>query len=52
MTTEMKVKENIDNLAQGGRYIVSPICALPWGVPLTNVMAIPRAIRKYGHYSK
>ena len=47
---EEKVKENIVNLAPGGRYIVSPICCLPWGVPLPNVFAIPKAIEKYGTY--
>ncbi|MCP4763947.1 MAG: hypothetical protein GY870_19400 [archaeon] len=47
---ELKVKENIDNLATGGRYAVSPMCALPWGVPLPNILAIPSAIQKYGKY--
>ncbi|KKM24025.1 hypothetical protein LCGC14_1609280 [marine sediment metagenome] len=47
---ENKVKENITNLATGGRYIVGPICCLPWGVSLKNIMAIPKAIKKYGTY--
>jgi uroporphyrinogen-III decarboxylase len=47
---EAKVKENILNLAPGGRYMVSPICELPFNVPLPNVLAIPQAIEKYGHY--
>ena len=47
---ENKVKENIVNLAPGGRYVVGPICCLPWGVSLSNMMAIPKAIDKYGHY--
>ncbi|MBD3230706.1 MAG: hypothetical protein GF329_21185 [Candidatus Lokiarchaeota archaeon] len=47
---ENKVKENIINLAPGGRYMVSPICALPFNVPLPNVFAISKAIEKYGHY--
>ena len=47
---EEKVRENIINLAPGGRYIVSPICCLPWGVPLQNVFAIHKAIEKYGQY--
>jgi len=50
MDVEEKVKENIQNLAVGGRYMVSPICALPFNVPLPNVFAIPKAIEKYGHY--
>lgn len=47
---EMKVKENIEALAVKGRYGVGPICCLPWGVPLQNIMAIPNAIQKYGNY--
>ncbi|MHA2391528.1 MAG: uroporphyrinogen decarboxylase family protein [Promethearchaeota archaeon] len=47
---ENKVKENIMHLAPGGRYVVGPICCLPWGVSLNNVMAIPRAIKKWGTY--
>lgn len=47
---EAKVRENIVNLAPGGRYVVSPICTLPWNVPLPNVFAIPKAIEKYGTY--
>ncbi|MBD3338383.1 MAG: hypothetical protein GF353_04710 [Candidatus Lokiarchaeota archaeon] len=45
---EEKVKENIMNLAPNGRYICSPVCSLPWGVSLRNIMAIPSAIEKYG----
>lgn len=45
-----KVKENILNLAPGGRYICCPVCCLPWGVPLPNILAIPKAIEKYGQY--
>ena len=37
---ENKVKENITNLAASGRYIVGPICCLPWGVSLKNIMSI------------
>ncbi len=45
-----KVKENILNLAPTGRYICGPICCLPWGVPIPNILAIPEAIEKYGKY--
>ena len=44
------VKENIKHLASGGRYAVSPICCLPWGVSLNNIMTIPKAIKKWGTY--
>ncbi|MFW9822780.1 MAG: uroporphyrinogen decarboxylase family protein [Candidatus Thorarchaeota archaeon] len=47
---ENKVKENIMNLASGGRYIVGPICCLPWGVPLNNIMTIPKSIKKWGTF--
>jgi uroporphyrinogen-III decarboxylase len=47
---EMKVKENIEHLASGGRYAVGPICCLPWGVSLNNIIAIPKAIKKWGTY--
>lgn len=47
---ENKVKENIMHLASGGRYAVGPICCLPWGVPLNNIMTIPKAIKKWGTY--
>ncbi len=47
---EDKVKENIFNLAPKGRYIVSPICCLPWGVSIPNALTIPNTIDKYGHY--
>lgn len=47
---ESKIKENIINLAPNGKYVISPICCLPWGVPLSNIMAIPHARDKYGTY--
>jgi hypothetical protein len=30
--------------------MVSPICELPWNVPLPNILAISNAIEKYGIY--
>lgn len=45
---EEKVKENILNLAPNGRYLCSPVCSIPWGVSLPNIMAVPKAIEKYG----
>ncbi len=50
LDVEKKVKENIINLAPGGRYVCTPVCCLPWGVPLPNIMAVPQAIEKYGKY--
>lgn len=50
LDVENKVKENIMHLASGGRYVVSPICCLPWGVSMNNIMAIPKAIKKWGTY--
>ena len=50
LDVEKKVKENITHLASGGRYAVGPVCCLPWGVSLNNIMAIPKAIKKWGTY--
>ncbi|MFW9875978.1 MAG: uroporphyrinogen decarboxylase family protein [Candidatus Thorarchaeota archaeon] len=50
LDVEEKVKENIRHLAQGGRYAVGPICCLPWGVSLNNIITIPKAIKKWGAY--
>jgi uroporphyrinogen-III decarboxylase len=48
LDVEEKVKENILNLAPNGRYICSPLCSIPWGVSLPNILAVPKAIEKYG----
>ena len=50
LDVEEKVKENITHLASGGRYAVGPVCCLPWGVSLNNIMARPKAIKKWGTY--
>lgn len=50
LDVEEKVKENIIHLASGGKYVVGPICCLPWGVSLNNILAIPKAIKKWGTY--
>ncbi|MHA1913695.1 MAG: uroporphyrinogen decarboxylase family protein [Promethearchaeota archaeon] len=50
LDVENKVKENIMHLASGGRYAVGPICCLPWGVSMKNIMTIPKAIKKWGTY--
>lgn len=47
---ENKVQENIINLAPAGRYMVSPVCCLPFNLPLPNVMAVPNTIEKFGYY--
>ncbi|MFW9951214.1 MAG: hypothetical protein ACFFKA_13930 [Candidatus Thorarchaeota archaeon] len=47
---ENKIKENILSLASGGRYICCPVCSLQWGVSIPNILAIPKAIDKYGYY--
>lgn len=47
---EEKVKENIMNLGVKGRYMIGPICSLPWGVPIPNVLALINARDKYGIY--
>ena len=47
---EQKIKENIENLAPGGGYICAPVCCLPWGISMNNVMLMPELINKYGTY--
>jgi hypothetical protein len=49
-TDHNKVKENIIHLTPGGNYVVGPICCLPWGVSLNNIMAMPKAIKIWGTY--
>lgn len=50
LDVEEKVKENIFNLGMEGRYVIGPICCLPWGVPIPNVFAVINARDKYGIY--
>lgn len=42
------VRECIEKGAPGGRYILSPGCAIPWNVKPDNAKAFIRAARKYG----
>ncbi|MBW2054062.1 MAG: hypothetical protein JRG97_16385 [Deltaproteobacteria bacterium] len=45
-----RVKENIRKLAPYGKFIVCPICCLPWRVPLSNIAAVVEAVKEYGTY--
>jgi uroporphyrinogen-III decarboxylase len=45
-----RVKENIMMLAPLKRFIVCPLCCMPWRVPLSNMRAVLEAVEKYGRY--
>lgn len=45
-----RVKQNIMKLAPHKRFIVCPVCCLPWRVPLSNIFAVKEAVEKYGRY--
>jgi uroporphyrinogen-III decarboxylase len=47
---EERVKQNIVKLAPQKRFIVSPVCCLPWRVSLSNIFAVREAVEKYGKY--
>lgn len=45
-----RVRDNIFELAATGRFIVTPLCCMPWRVSLSNIFAIREAVERYGHY--
>jgi len=45
-----RARENIERLAPFGRFILSPVCCMPWRVSLANVLALREAVEAYGHY--
>jgi len=48
---EAKVKETIENAGKGGGFILSDNHGeIPWQVPESVLLAISRAVRKYGTY--
>lgn len=47
---EELVKQNIIKLAPYKRFIVCPVCDLPWRVSLSNIFAVREAVEKYGRY--
>jgi uroporphyrinogen decarboxylase len=42
--------ELIKKCGPGGRYVLSPGCALPLATPIENVQAMIAAANKYGKY--
>lgn len=45
-----RVKENIMKLAPFKRFIICPLCCMPWRVPLSNMRAVLEAVEMYGRY--
>ncbi len=45
---EARVRENIEKLAPYGRFIVTPVCCMPWRVPLSNIFAVRDAVERHG----
>ncbi len=45
-------RSDIDHLAKGGGFILSPGCTLPYTTPDENVAALVNTAREYGRYEK
>jgi len=46
----MRVKDNISRLAPYRRFMITPVCCMPWRVSLANIFAMRDAVREFGHY--
>jgi hypothetical protein len=46
----MRVKENIARLGPYGRFMVTPVCCMPWRVSLSNIFALRDAVHEFGRY--
>ena len=45
-----RARENIERLGPFGRLVLSPVCCMPWRIPLANVLALREAVETYGRY--
>jgi uroporphyrinogen-III decarboxylase len=45
-----RARENIERLGPFGRFILSPVCCMPWRVPLANILALREAVEEYGRH--
>jgi uroporphyrinogen decarboxylase len=45
-----RARENIERLGPYGRFILTPVCCMPWRVPLANILALREAVEEYGRY--
>lgn len=45
-----RVRENIEKLGPSGRLIITPVCCMPWRVPLANIFAVREAVEEYGRF--
>lgn len=46
----MRVKDNIQRLGPKGRFMVTPVCCMPWRVSLANIFAVRDAVKEFGRY--
>jgi len=46
----MRVKENIRKLGPQGRFMITPVCCMPWRVSLANIFALRDAVFEFGQY--
>jgi uroporphyrinogen-III decarboxylase len=45
-----RARQNIERLGPFGRLVLSPVCCMPWRIPLANVLALREAVETYGRY--
>lgn len=45
-----RVRQNIEKLAPYGRFMITPVCCMPWRVSLANILALREAVERYGRY--
>ena len=45
-----RARQNIERLGPHGRFILMPVCCMPWRVPLANIFALREAVDRYGTY--
>jgi uroporphyrinogen decarboxylase len=43
-------REDMQLLGEGGRYVLSPGCTLPYDTPFENIAALVKAAHEYGRY--
>ena len=45
-----RVRQNIEKLGPYGRFMITPVCCMPWRVSLANIFAVREAVELYGRY--
>lgn len=46
----LATREDLQLLGEGGRYVLSPGCTLPYDTPFENIAALVKAAHEYGRY--